>query len=437
MRVHLAYGERGLDVELPDEAVVLEPQRVAGLPDPEGAVAEAIARPLGSPPLRELVRSGDGSTSLTTGRVAIVVSDVTRPVPNRLLLPPILEAVHGAGVPPAIGGVVIIIGTGMHRASTPEEVERVLGPEIAASYEVVNHDARDKSTLGYLTTTARGVEVWVNRRYLEAEVRIVTGFVEPHLFAGYSGGGKAVLPGVAGAEIVMSNHGADMLGHPKATWCVTEGNPIFEEMRDIALLTRPTFCLNVTLNERREITGVFAGELVAAHQAGIAQAERQYVRPIPHLFDIVVSTNMGYPADLNLYQSVKGMSVAARAAREGGAIVLAAECRDGLGLAEYTELLTSPDLSGPQALLERIHSPGFARYDQWGVQCQAMVQAKADCWLYSSMPRETTEAAHLHYCEDMSETVQELCRRHLAEHGREATVAVLPHGHLTVPRLTA
>lgn len=424
MKVHLAYGERGFDVELPDSALVLEPTRVPALPDPERATAEAIAQPLGSPPLRGLVRAGD--------RVAVVVSDLTRPVPHRVLLPPVLDAVHAAGVPRE--AVVIIIGTGMHRACTPDEMERVLGPEIVASYEVINHAARDKSTLTYLTTTGRGVEVWINRRYLEADVRIVTGFVEPHLFAGYSGGGKGVLPGVAGAEIVMSNHGADMLSHPKATWCVAEGNPIFEEMRDIALLTRPAFCLNVTLNERREITGVFAGELVAAHEAGIAQAERQYVRAIPHPFDIVVSTNMGYPADLNLYQAVKGMSVAAQAvpASGGAAIVLAAECRDGLGLAEYTELLTSE--ASPQALLERIHSPGFARYDQWGVQCQAMVQAKADVWLYSSMSRETTEAAHLHYCDDISATVEALRHRQRVELGREPAVAVLPHGHLTVPR---
>src|SRR3990172_7528141 len=266
---------------------------------------------------------------------------------------------------------------------------------------------------------------------MEGGVGILPGFVEPHILAGYSGGGKAVLPGVAGADIVMSNHGADMLGHPKATWCVTDGNPVFEEMRDIGLLTRPAFSVFVTLNERREITGVFAGELVAAHEAGIAQAERQYVRRIPHGFDVVVSTNMGYPADLNLYQSVKGMSVAAQAVREGGAIVLAAECRDGLGLAEYTELLTSEAL--PQALLERIHSPGFARYDQWGVQCQAMVQARADVWLYSSMSRETTEAAHLGHVEDIASMVDFLRRRHRDEHGREATIAVLPHGHLTVP----
>ena len=424
MIVHLAYGEEGLDVELPDGAVVLQPRRTAGLPEPERAVAEAIERPLGSAPLRRLVPAD--------ARVAVVVSDITRPVPNRVILPPILTAIERAGV--ARENVAIVIATGMHRPSTSGEVQRILGAEIAGSYEVVNHDARDKETLSYLTTTARGVEVWINRRYLEADVRIITGFVEPHIFAGYSGGGKAVLPGVAGAEIVVSNHGAEMLGHPKATWCSTEGNPIFEEMRDLALLTRPTFSVNVTLNEHREITTVFAGEMVAVHEAGIAQAERQYLHPIPQPFDIVLSTNMGYPADLNLYQSVKGMAVAAQGVREGGAVILVAECRDGLGLAEYTELLTSE--ASPRALLERIHSPGFARYDQWGVQCQAMVQAKADVWLHSSMSRQMTEAAHIHYCEDVSATVQELRERHVAEHGREPAIAVLPHGHLTVPKVT-
>ncbi|MEX1252724.1 MAG: nickel-dependent lactate racemase [Dehalococcoidia bacterium] len=424
MLVKLAYGDSGLDVELPDGAVVLQPERATPLADPSRAVAEAIASPLGSPPLRELVRPDDS--------VAIVVSDITRPVPNRLLLPPILEALHDAGV--SRDRVVLVIGTGMHRPTTPDEVRRILGDDIASRYEVVDHDARDTSTLARVTTTSRGVEVLVNRRYLEADVRIVTGFVEPHLFAGYSGGGKGIVPGVAGAAIVMSNHGADMLAHPKATWCVTEGNPIFEEQRDLALLTRPSFAVNVTLNERRELTGVFAGELVAVHEAGIAQAERQYVRAIAHLFDIVVSTNMGYPADLNLYQSVKGISVGAQGVRDGGAIVLVAECREGLGLAGYIELLTSE--ASPGALLERIAAPGFAtRYDQWQVQVQAMVQGKADVWLHSSLSREATESAHLRYSEDLAATVEALRRRHLADNGGEPAILALPHGQLTVPRL--
>ena len=423
MNVHLAYGEHGLDVDLPDGTFVIAPQATPGLPDPQRAVADAIAQPISSPPLRELVRATD--------RVAIVVSDITRPMPNEVLLRPLLDTVHDAGVPRE--NVVIVIGTGMHRRSTPQEVERIVGREIASSYEVIDHVARDRSTLKLLTTTASGVDVWINRRYLEADVRIVTGFVEPHLFAGYSGGGKGVLPGVAGTEIVMANHAAEMIGHPKATFCVGVGNPIFEEQRDVALLTKPSFLLNVTLNAQREITGVFAGELVAAHDAGIAQANRQYVRAIPRPFDIVVSTNMGYPADLMLYQSVKGICVATKAVREGGAIILAAECRDGLGLDEYTELLTSE--ASPAALLERIHSPGFARYDQWGVQVQAMAQAKADCWLYSAMSREQVESAHLNYCEDVGPTVARLAEQQRAELGREPAIAALTHGQLTVPQI--
>jgi len=426
MKLRLAYGKRGLDVELPDHATVLMPQHTPPLPDPEGAVRRALEEPLASPPLRELVRAEDS--------VAIVVSDITRPVPNRLLLPPVLETLERAGV--AKERVVIVIGTGMHRAATPEELEAMLGPDIPASYRVVSHDARDRSTLSYLTATSRGAEVWLNRHYLEADVKILTGFVEPHIFAGYSGGGKAILPGIAGADLVMSNHGADMLSHPRATYCEADGNPVFEEIREVALASRPTFCVNVSLNESKEITGVFAGDIAVAHEAGMAQAARQALSPIPHLFDVVVSTNIGYPADINLYQSVKGMSVAARAVREGGAIVLASECSEGLGRGEYVELLHSE--GSPKALLDKIHSPGFAVYDQWGVQCLAMVQQRADVYLCSSMSRETTESAHLYYCPDVGETVERLRQRHRAKHGdQEPTICVLPYGHLTVPQLQA
>jgi len=426
MKLRLAYGKHGLDVELPDHTLVLLPQHTPLLPDPEGAARRSLEEPLGSPPLRELVRAEES--------VAIVISDITRPVPNRLLLPPVLETLERAGV--AKERLVIVIGTGMHRAATPEEVEAMLGPDIPASYRVVSHDARDRSTLSYLTTTSRGAEVWLNRHYLEADVKILTGFVEPHIFAGYSGGGKAVLPGIAGAEAVMGNHGADMLSHPGATYCQADGNPVFEEIREVALASRPTFCVNVSLNESKEITGVFAGDMAVAHEAGMAQAARQALSPIPHLFDIVVGTNIGYPADINLYQSVKGMSAAARAVREGGAIVLASECSEGLGRGEYVELLQSEGSS--KALLDKIHSPGFAVYDQWGVQCQAMVQQRADVYLYSSMSRETTESAHLYYCPDVAETVERLRERHRAEHGgREPAICVLPYGHLTVPQLQA
>jgi nickel-dependent lactate racemase len=309
---------------------------------------------------------------------------------------------------------------------------RILGETVLSRYRVVDHDARDASQHRHLLTTGRGVDIAVDRTYLDADVRVLTGFVEPHLFAGYSGGGKAVLPGICGAEAIMANHDARMIGHPKATWCTTEGNPIFEEMRDIALKAEPSFTLQVTLDEGKQITGVFAGELVAAHDAAIAQAARQYIRQVPHEYDVVVATNMGYPADLSLYQAVKGMSVAAQACATGGTILLVAECREGLGGIEYVEMLRSE--RSPSALLARFDDDGWTTvHDQWGVQIQAMVQARCDVWLHSSMPRETVESAHLGYAADVSETVARLVEERRASLGREPRVLVLPHGQLTVP----
>jgi nickel-dependent lactate racemase len=421
MKVHLPYGERGIDADVPDGATVLLPERVEAIADPDLAVRAAIAAPMGRRPLREMACAGQ--------RAAIVVSDVTRPVPNRVILPPILETLEAGGM--ARDDITIIVGTGLHRVSRPDEHARFLGDGIMSRFRVVDHDARDASTQA---TGPRTMGVWLNREYLNADVRILTGFVEPHLFAGYSGGGKAVMPAIAGADEIMANHGARMIGHPKATWCTTEGNPIFEQMRDVALKTDPSFIVNVTLDEEKRMTGVFAGELRAAHDAAIAQAARQAIRPIPHLFDIVVATNMGYPADLVLYQAVKGMSVAAQACASGGTILLVAECREGVGGPEYAELMRSE--ASPAALLSR-----FSRgdqptiHDQWQVQVQAMVQARCDVWLHSALDEATVESAHLRYAPDVTNTLAALIGERRAALGREPTVCVLPFGQLTVPRI--
>jgi nickel-dependent lactate racemase len=421
MKVHLPYGEGGIEATVPDDAVVLLPEPVAPVGDPDVAVRTAIEHPIGSASLASIARGVKSA--------AIVVSDITRPVPNAVMMPPMLDALESSGI--ARDAITIVIGTGLHRASRRDERERILGGHIASRYRVIDHDARDRSTHMFLMKTARGVDVWVNTAYMEADLRILTGFVEPHLFAGYSGGGKAMMPGICGAESIMANHDARMIGHPKATWCTTAGNPIFEEMRDVALKTAPSFTLNVTLDEGKRITGVFAGEMVAAHEAAIAQAARQAVRPIPHLFDVVVVTNMGYPADLVLYQAVKGMSVAAQACAPGGAILLVAECREGLGAAEYVDMMRSE--SSPQALLDRIEQSPHTTFDQWQVQVQAMVQARCDVWLHSSLDRASVEAAHLRYAADVDGTLPAIIEERRADLGREPSVCVLPYGQLTVP----
>jgi nickel-dependent lactate racemase len=422
VKIHLPYGERGIDAEVPDSATVLLPERTPPLADAAAAVRAAIDAPIGSAPLRRIARAGQ--------KAAIIVSDVTRPVPNQVILPPLLETIEAAGV--ARDDVTIVIGTGLHRPSRHDERRRILGDGILSRYRIVDHDARDAAQHAFLATGPDGAGVWLNRDYLAADLRIVTGFVEPHLFAGYSGGGKAVLPGIAGARAIMANHDARMIGHAKATWCVTDGNPIFEQMRDAALKSDPSFTVNVTLDEKKRITGVFAGEMAAAHDAAIAQAARQAVRPIPRAFDIVVATNMGYPADLVLYQSVKGMSVAAQACAPGGTILLVAECREGVGAGEYAGMLASE--ASPRALLERIQDGAHETvFDQWQVQVQAMVQARCDVWLHSALPRETVERAHLRYAPDVDATLATIIAERRTALRREPAVCVLPYGQLTVP----
>ncbi len=424
MKVRLAYGRDGLEVELPDHARVLLPERLPAVPDAAAAIRQALRQPIASRPLRELVRPSDTA--------AIVFSDITRPTPNHIILPALLAELGDAGL--AREAITLINGLGMHRPNTPDELAMMLGRDVIEVYRVIQHDAQDESQLTYLYTSERGARVRVNSHYVRADVRILTGFVEPHIFAGYSGGGKAVLPAIAGAEIVMSNHSGPMVGHPRSTWCSVEGNPIFQEMRQVAQATRPTMLLNVTINERKEITGVFAGEPAAAHDAGIAFAERAYVQPLPEEFDIAVAGNLGYPSDINLYQSLKGLSVAAQGVREGGAVILAAECADGLGLPHFRELLQAR--GSPRELLEMICDPSFRAFDQWGVQVGAMAEVKVEGYLHSSLSAEETHLAHLIPCDDVSATVAALSERYRRTNGGgEPRILALPYGQLTVPRV--
>ena len=424
MKVQLAYGRTGLRVDLPNHAHVLEPAQVPALPDPIAAVREALRRPIGCAPLQELVMPGD--------TVAIVFSDVTRPAPNHIIIPVLLEELAEAGIDRR--SITLINALGMHRVNTPDELRSMLGADVVESFRIVQHDPEDEGQLTCLLTSRRGAPININRHYMQAKVKILTGFVEPHVFAGYSGGGKAVLPGIAGVEAVMSNHSGPMVGHPKSTWCSVKGNRIFQEIREVALETDPTFMVNVTLNQNKAITGVFAGSLEQAHDAGIAFAEKVYVRPIPHEFDIAVTSNLGYPADINLYQSFKGLSVAAQGVRLGGAVVLAAECADGLGLIPFQQLLEAR--SSPERLLEMIQSKHFRQPDQWGVQMGAMVMVKVESYLHSSMKPGLVRKAHMIPCKDVSKTVNDLRKRYLKGNGSEPGILVLPYGQLTVPRVT-
>lgn len=423
MRLKLAYGRSGLWIDLDDLPVtVIEPSPVPGLTDEAAAITAALRAPLGGPPLQELVRPGD--------RAAVVFSDLTRPMPNGRVLPPLLAELAGAGV--ADDEITLVNALGTHRPQTAAELEGMLGPEVAGRYRIVQHDAWDDASLVPAATNHAGRPVRVHRAYAEASLRVLTGFVEPHLFAGFSGGPKAVLPGIADVESILDNHGPDMLSHPGATWAVTAGNPVWEEMRSVARSTQPSFVLNVTLNGSRQLTGVFAGELDIAHRAAVQVARESTVRLVPGPFDLVITSNSGYPLDLNLYQAVKGMSAAARIVRPGGDMIIAAECWDGIPAhGEYRRLLW--EASSPQDLLDRIMASGFRCHDQWEAQLQAQVQLKARVHVYADgLSDEELRRALVLPCRSIEATVAALRREN-----PELTVAVLPDGPQTVPTLGA
>lgn len=422
MQIKLAYGREGLWLDIPDEAhtTVIEPLFVPGLADEGAAILAALRSPIGSPPLRELVPA--------SSRVAVVFSDITRPMPNDRVLPVLLRELSNAGVGP--DQVVLINGLASHRKQTDEELEQMLGSDIFHHYRVIQHDAWDDANLVEIAANHTGRMVRANRFYMEADVRILTGFIEPHFFAGFSGGPKAVLPAIADLDSIMDNHNAMMIASDRSTWAVTQGNPIWEEMNAIASATKPTFILNVTLNREKQITGVFAGNLTAAHAAGTEFVRRKAMQPVGQLFDIVITSNSGYPLDLNLYQAVKGMSAAAQVVREGGDIIIAAECWDGIPThGQYARLLR--ESASLADLYNQIMTPGFRSPDQWQAQIQAKIQMKANVHVYAGgLSDQELREAKVFPCRSIEATLAEILARKPG-----ATIAVLPEGPQTVPYL--
>jgi len=419
MNVHLAYGKHGLDVFLPstDQITILEPRYVPGLPDEGAAMRAALGAPTGAPPVRDLV-SPDTS-------VAIVFSDLTRPQPRKRMLPLLLDEI--SVVPPQ--QITLINGLATHRPNTQAELREMVGDTILGRYRVVQHRATEAEKVVRVGKTQFGRDAWVNRDYLEADVKILTGFIEPHIFAGFSGGPKAVLPAVSGAETILDNHSGQMLSNPKATWGVTHGNPIWEEMLEVAKMTEPDFLFNVSLNRDKQITGVFAGDLVAAHEAGTTYVRESAMVAVEELFDVALTTNAGYPLDLDLYQTVKGISAAAQIVRKGGAILVASQCWDGIpDHGNYKKLLW--EASSPQQLWDQVTAPDFRALDQWEAFLHARLCLHADIHIYADgLSDEQIRHAMLTPCRDIEATLDRL----IADYGPR--LCVLPQGPMTIPYL--
>jgi nickel-dependent lactate racemase len=421
-RIELAYGRGGLSVELDAAAEIIEPRFVPGLTDEAQAIRDALRSPTSGPALQQLVPR-DAS-------IGISVCDVTRPFPGRRVLPVLLAELRACGA----GPITVFIATGTHRACTTEELTQMLGQDILKACAVVQHDAFDPTrhrqvgtVLGTLTPAL------VEASFLEQDVKITTGFIEPHFFAGFSGGPKMIAPGLAALETVLDLHSAVRIGNSWATWGITAGNPVHDAVRAIAAQVGVTFNLDVTLNRDHQLTNVFAGELFSSHAAGCAFVRETAMAPVPAPYDVVLTTNSGYPLDQNLYQSVKGMSAAAQIVKPGGSIVIASECSDGLPAhGGYKDLLRKA--ADPETFLTQLFTPGFSVHDQWQVQVQAQIQRKAHVFVKTDgLSFDALRAAWLEPIDDVVACVH----ARLAAAGAGARLAVLPQGPQTIPYVAA
>jgi len=428
--VRLAYGRDGLVARVPDGAEVVAPVAVAGLPDEHGAVVGAVSAPLSGPPLEDLVaraRRAAARRGATGGpRVAIVFPDITRPMPNRTVLPPLLGELERCGVAP--DRLELLCATGTHRAATAEEMAELVGPHVVRRHRIHQHDAHDGDHVE--VGRVDGTPVLLERRYVEADLRVLTGFVEPHFFAGFSGGPKGACPGLAALATVLEAHSPARIAHPEATWLTTRGNPVHDFVRAAVDLAPPALSLDVAINDDRALTAVFAGPLPEAHDAACRYVEATAVRQVAAPFDVVLGTNGGYPLDRNLYQAVKGMAAAARVVRPGGTIVMAAACEDGTpGDGAFARLLQAATDSDAMA-----RGPRHPETDAWQVQVLGRVLGRAAVWLYSQgLDDDEVRTARLHPVGDVSGAVASA----LEVAGPGARLGVLPFGPLTVATVAA
>ncbi len=418
MDVRLSYGKTDLTISCPTErTTVIEPTFVNSLPDPEGAIQNAIRNPLDSKPLKSLVKPGQ--------KVGISVCDITRPIPTKLILPVILNELKH--IPKQ--DITILVATGTHRSNAKNELMDILGEEIVDNFPVLNHDAFDDGNLVNVGSTENGIPIQLNKTWVESDVKITVGFVEPHFFAGFSGGPKMISPGLAGFSTIMALHDFQMIADKNSRWGITVGNPIHDSIRDIASKIPATFSIDVTLNKNNEITCCYAGNLFKVHNAAMDVVKRISMKPVKKPFDIVVTTNSGYPLDLNMYQAIKGISAAYQIVKKGGTIICAAECSDGIPEhGEYKNILSSA--STPQELLNQISNPNYQKHDQWQAQIQAQIQCDSNIKFKSSfLSDDQIRSAFMEPISDISEEIPKL----LSELPKNAKICVIPEGPQTIP----
>ena len=444
MRIDLAYGRDGTTVEVPEAnlAAVVEPHWPQVLPRPQEAVAEALAAPVDGPPLSAVVAdalAGRGPVAGAPpgqgvprgGRACILASDTTRPCPNREVLLPILASLRRAGM--EVGSVTVLIATGLHEPVPADALGPLLGEEVVRAVRVESHRARRPETLVALGRTPLGTPAVLARAWVEADLRIATGVVEPHLSAGFSGGRKAVCPGIAGTETVMAFHGPRFIEHDRARPGVLEGNPTHAEALAVARFAPPHFTVNVTVDRRQRLTGVFAGTMAGAHAAAVAHLRAHVARPVLEPADILVTTSGGRPIDATFYGAEKGLLPGMAVLKKGGTFLWAAALKDGVGSRPFTELVDR--FASIEAFLRAILAPGAkVTRDQWALHNFSKAARHGRVLLWSDRMDRRRQADL--FVEPVESLAAGLARA-LEAHGPDARVIVLPHGPYVLPYVEA
>ena len=420
MNLTLDYGRTGLDVTLPDDRLLVPPLAIRPaepLADPERAIAGAIAHPIGSKPLAEIAKGRKSA--------CVVVCDITRPVPNKLILPPLLRTIEEAGVPR--DGITILVATGLHRPNEGAELIELVGEEVAKTYRCENHFGKDRDAHELLGTTPNGVPAWIDRRYLQADLKITTGLIEPHLMAGYSGGRKVICPGIAALETVKVWHGPRFLEHPKADAGIVEGNPVHAENTRIAQMAGCDFIVNVCLDGQRRVTWVGAGDMIAAWEQGVMFCRETVKAGVPQPCDVVVTSGAGYPLDTTWYQAVKGLTGAMPIVKKGGTIVLAASLTEGLGSPEFQRQLDEYEARGGY---DAPAPSETCEMDEW--QLVMMKKVVGHCRVKvvtRGLPADVLRRCRV----EPAASVEAAVAESLAEYGPSATLAVIPKGPYVLP----
>lgn len=415
MRFKLEYGKTGLEVNLPDERVAchLEYQPAAPLADPATELRGVLERPCGSAPLAEVARGRRDA--------CVVISDVTRPVPNRTILPPLLATLEASGIPRE--QILILVATGLHRPNLGDELVEMVGPDVAANYRIENHYGQRIEEHTFLGHSPRGVPIWIDSRYVNADLKITTGLIEPHLMAGFSGGRKLICPGIAALETVKIWHGPDFLEHPKADCGILEGNPVHEENTWIARRTGCDFIVNAVIDTQRRPLLFVAGDMEAAFHQGVAFVRRVVTAAVPEPADVVVTSSAGYPLDTTFYQAVKGLVGALPVVKQGGTIILAASLSEGIGSPQFQQLFK--ENSDLPTFVQRILGKDYFVMDQWQLEELAKVCRKAKVKIVSDgLSAETLRDLFV----ESAPSVEAAVADSLAEYGTDARIAVIPKG---------